>query len=445
MAFMRTTRSLVFILLLATVLLLVQLIAANHDLSLNVSTRGGGRLDPRTANILKRLNFDVEVMVFYPAGIDEKWSARLLGMFSRESRHIRFSIPDPDLKPLLARTYGITRYGQTVILARGRSVVLEKAGEEEIANSILSLELGRKKNIYVLAGHGEADIFSNGRSAVSGLRESLERSGYGVHKSILAGQENVPWDTDLLVIPGPSAELGSDELYAVNRFITRGGKVLIALEPRMDGGLKAMLSEMGVVLNDATIVDTSSRAVSGDGSVLVVDSYGDMKGLEGFPHATVFPTARPLRVAGKLPSGISISAVALTSGTSFETEAKGADPAKGAASGREAASKGPRNVALLVKKTGGKGIGSSIMVFGDVDFLTNAYLTVSGNRDLAMKCVGLLLQGEGSVAIDPGSAADQPFILTPGQAFAMFLFAVVILPLPFILTGFLLGRKRGRA
>lgn len=434
----RALRGLVFILLLVLALVLIHLIAINHDVFRNVSRAGDNRLDYRTENILKRLKTDVEILVFDPAGIEQKRSYRLLGMFARGSGRITFRVMDPDLWPALARTYGITRYGQAVIRARGQTVVLNRAGEEEIANAILSLEQGKKKNIYVLAGHGESDIFSNARSGLSGLRESLERSGYGVHKSLLAGQENVPWDADLLIIPGPRAEMGPEELYAVSRFVDRGGNVLMALEPRMDGGLKALLSELGVELNGAMITDPSSKALGGDESMLVVDSYGGLKGLGTFSHTTVFPTARPLGIGKQVPPRTSISLVAKTSEMSRAVADAGPD-------GGALSLRGPLNLALLVRKTAGTGARPGIMVFGDVDFLTNAYLTVSGNRDLALACVGLLLHGDSYVAIDARRAGDRPFVLTPRQGLAVFLASVVILPMPVFLIGLLVKRRGGRA
>lgn len=431
----RAVRGAALIILLAFTLLFAHLILISHDVSRDVSSSGRNGLDLRTENIIRRLKFDVGILVFQPAGMNARGAGGLLGQFARASRRISFSVVDPDLRPSLARRYGITRYGQAVILARGRSLVLERAGEEEIANALLSLELGRKKNIYVLSGHGEGDIFSIGRAGLSGLRESLERSGYGVHKSILSGQGAVPWDADLLVIPGPRVELGPEELYAVSRFIEKGGSLLVALEPRMDGGLKALLSELGVELNGAMVKDPSSRALSGDESVLVVDSYGEMKGLDGFSHTTLFPTARPLGMGRKLPPRTVVSLVAQASDRSRSSEDRESGGDRAGVSGGDDNGTGPPSIALLARKTSLTGAHAGVLVFGDVDFLTNAYLNVSGNRDLAAACVGMLLHGGSYVAIDARRGDERPFVLAPSQGLATFLFSVVLLPLPFLLAG----------
>lgn len=439
----RAVRGAGLIVLLACTLLFAHLILISHDRSGDVSSNGRNRLDLRTENIIRRLKSDVGILVFQPAGKNARGAGGLLDLFARGSRRISFSIVDPDLQPSLARRYGITRYGQAVILARGRSVVLERSGEEEIANALLSLEQGRKKNIYVLSGHGEGDIFSTGRAGLSGLRESLERSGYGVHKSILSGQDAVPWDADLLVIPGPRVELGPEELYAVSRFIEKGGSLLVALEPRMDGGLKALLSESGVELNGAVVKDPSSRALGGDESVLVVDTYGKMKGLDGFSHTTLFPTARPLGTGRKLPPRTVVSPVARASGASRSSEAGDPGADRAGVSGGYENREGPPSIALLARKTSRTGAHAGVLVFGDADFLTNAYLNVSGNRDLAAACVGMLLHGGSHVPIDARRGDERPFVLTPAQGFAAFLFSVVLLPLPFFLAGAWFKRAEG--
>jgi hypothetical protein len=443
--FTRILRNIIFFILLAFALFMIQLIILKHDVSANVSTTGDHRLDSRTENIIRRLRFDVEILAFEPAGMSQRWSNGLLWMFSEKSKHITFSVIDPDLRPAIARRYGITRYGQAVILTRGRTALLERDDEQELTNALLSLEQGRKKSIYVLSGHGEPDILSKARSGLSELRKSLERSGYGVHTYILAGKENLPPDADLLIIPGPRAAMEPGEISAVSSFIGRGGNVLMALEPSFDAGLKPLLSEMGVRLNSTVIRDPSSKALSGDESMLVVDSYGELKALDGFPHTTVFPTARPLSIEKKLPPKTTVSLVAQTSDKSRAAAQYPADGGHSEASGGDPSGKGPLNIALLVRKGVKNGTRPGIMVFGDVDFLTNAYLNVSGNRELAMACVGLLLQGNDYVAIDTRPMNVRPFILTPSQVLRVFLASVVILPLLVFLAGLLLHRRRGRA
>ncbi|HNY66199.1 MAG TPA: Gldg family protein [Deltaproteobacteria bacterium] len=434
-----------FILILTAVLVFTHLIVVRHDVSRDMSMAGSNSLDPRTAAIVRTLKSDVKILVFDSPGKNAKGREVFLRRFARESRHIVFSIVDPDARPSLARQYGITRYGQAVVLARGKTVVLGASGEEDIANALLALDRGGRRNIYVLSGHGEPDIFDVTRSGLSQFARALERSGYGVHKAILTGQEAVPWDADLLIIPGPRAELAAEELEALQGFMARGGDVMVALEPHTDGGLRSFLADMGVGLSDAMITDPSQRGMFGDESVLVVDAYGRVKGLSGFSQSTVFPTARPLGIEKALPAGTTVSLIARTSDRSVAGAGPGPDPGVSAGSDAAPTIKGPFCIALLAKKTINATTRPGIVVFGDADFLTNAYFSVSGNRELALACAGMLMHGDTHVSIDARRADERPFVLTPDQGLALFLFSVIILPAPFFLAGLLVHWTRGRA
>ena len=182
----------------------------------------------------------------------------------------------------------------------------------------------------------------------------------------------------------------------------------------------------------------------GDNTAPVVTQYGDIPELKGFSYATFFPTSRAILVKEDFSPSVRIEWLARTSEKSWSEHDfialfDGLDVAPDAFE-----SKGPLNVAVLAKKELDNETRSSVMVFGDVDFLTNAYLNVSGNKDLAINCINMML-GEGSlISIDKKTAQDRPFILTPTQNLIIFWIPVVVIPsliMSICLAVFLIRRR----
>jgi hypothetical protein len=422
------SRSILFAAVWGAVLVTVYLVVMNHDMSWSLSSSQRYGLSPQTKEIVRSMGFDIHIRAFEAQGRERSRVRNLLDLYSRESKAVTYEIIDPDARPVLARRFGITRYGQAVLSGGGRDALIGAATEEEITSALLALKQGRKKNVYFLSGHGEPEISDTGRCGLSLLVRALKHQGFEVKKLVLMRQENMPQDADLLVISSPRIVLMPKELASLQGYFDRGGKVLIALEPGADAGLKGLLEGFGVDVGSDIVTDPSSKAVGGDDTMLVVDSYGGIKELSGFSRATLFPTAGIVKAREKVPPYITVSSLARTSDTSIIRHYPGTIMPTTQAIADSPRMKGPFDIALLARAAVSEDIRSEIMVFGDADFLTNAYLNVSGNSAFILSCIGALLDESRFVGIDSGQIHEKPFLLTPVKAAAFFLISVVIIP-----------------
>jgi len=76
-----------------------------------------------------------------------------------------------------------------------------------------------------------------------------------------------------------------------------------------------------------------------------------------------------------------------------------------------------------------------IAVFGDSDFVTNAYYHFQGNGDLFLNTVSWLAEQGDLISIRAKEPEDNRVSLTMQQSQIIFWFGVVLLPLSILVTG----------
>jgi len=194
------------------------------------------------------------------------------------------------------------------------------------------------------------------------------------------------------------------------------------------------------------IIDKFSRILGGDYLIPVVSEYGDVDALRGFRYATFFPTACSLSIKKTLPKGIEIRWLARTSSQSWAETDLDRLERQGKAQLDKKDKKGPVDIGLFLKKkldTKGGGY-ARLIIFGDSDFLSNTYIMTSGNEDLAMNCMNMLL-GERELVVIKKRKANHLTPLTPYQASLMFWVPVVAIPCVILFIGISVFLVRRRA
>ncbi len=94
------------------------------------------------------------------------------------------------------------------------------------------------------------------------------------------------------------------------------------------------------------------------------------------------------------------------------------------------------NADAAAKKSGGNGNKEArIVVFGDADFASDAYIGAQGNGNLAFNSVNWLAGEKALVTIRPKRRVGDPLSLSGGQGSFVHLFTVWLMPLFVILAG----------
>ena len=120
------------------------------------------------------------------------------------------------------------------------------------------------KKVYFLVGHnergitplpGEEGTFAGGPESFGRAADALVNETYAVEPLLLASMEAVPADASAVIVAGPTRPLLEGELAALRRYVEGGGGLFVAIDPRAQTNLYALLEEWGVLMGDDVVVD----------------------------------------------------------------------------------------------------------------------------------------------------------------------------------------------
>ncbi len=214
--------------------------------------------------LVANLNEPFEVFLFYPEAneVQEELSGYFEELASR-SDLMQIHVYDHVMEPKLAKDLGVRQNGSLVYRYGDRKEVVRIGAEmgeargklakvdEEFQNKFLKL-VADKRIAYFTAGHGERTYEWKGgeepRHPVTGLKKILRKQNFEV-KPLGLGQglgTDVPEDASLLVIVDPAEDFLPEELDALRRYLERGGRMWIALDPEHSTNVAGLLEDFGL-------------------------------------------------------------------------------------------------------------------------------------------------------------------------------------------------------
>jgi hypothetical protein len=326
-------------------------------------------------------------------------------------------------------------------------------GEEQFTSAILSLVAPDVPKVYFVTGHGEATLDSGGVSdrSLRILEEALKRENMETADITLLSGE-IPDDAALLAIVGPTRAYTEAEIEALDAFLDRGGRLLVALDPLIEPAgtmrptrLEALLASRGVTVRDDLVVDPSRRLPFYDLSAVYLEDFpahAVTQGLEGF--AVLFTVSRSLAAEGEG------STVIVQTSDEGWGEADLAMLLRGEPVALDDADNpGPAAVGVAVEDvtpaTGvedAEEIGYRLVVFGDSDFMTDVDISNAGNAILAANAFNWLTAREDLVGIPPRDVEQVSLFLTQQQMRNLLLLVLIAMPGAAIIGGILVWRRR---
>ncbi|MCJ7756328.1 MAG: GldG family protein [Thermoanaerobaculales bacterium] len=441
-------------------------------------------LSEKSENILSDLPENIEVVVFMtPATSMYDQVRELLERYKAASDKISVEYIDPEREPLkttqLAEKFGV-QVADTVVFVLGdrtKYVTSDQMaemdysgmqygqgptmrafkGEEQFTSAILSLVAPDVPKVYFVTSHGEAALEGGGGSgdrSLAVLGDTLKRENMeAADVSLLSGE--VPADADVVAIVGPTRAYTESEITALETFLDRGGRLLVALDPLIEPAgtmrptrLEEMLAARGVIVNDDLVVDPSRRLPFYDLSAVYLQDFPShpvTSGLEGF--AVLFTVARSLTADDGAAQALVQTSDEGWGETNLGMLLRGEPVAL-----YEGDTAGPAVVAVAVEgaatgaEAGAEGLSEPttyrLVVFGDSDFMTDLDIANAGNAVLAGNAFNWLAARDSLVGIPPRDVEQVSLFLTQQQMRNLLLLVLVGMPCAAILLGVLVWRKR---
>jgi hypothetical protein len=432
---------------------LLQVVAERTNQRFDLTLGRDLSLSSVTTRVLGELQAPLHVTVFHRRGARGQYTG-LLERLQAASPHVEYELLDLDRHPERARADGISEYGRAELEYDGRHLTVPALPEGQLVGGILKVIRGTTRRVLFTSGHGERGP-DDGPPGYARLAAALVAENYRP-ESLALSTDDVPADAALVAVAGPRHDFLPQEVARLAAYLKSGGAILFLLDPGPLPTVGGLLASMGIKAGDDFIVDRERSVVGTDGSAAVVELFkrgnpiSEPNG-QTIASGAVLPSARSVDVTGTVP-GVDAEPIARTGPTAWAMA--DAERARRGEAPSEAAHDVPGGASVVVMAEVGvpreDGRRGRIVVVGDADFASNAYLDLLGNRDLALNAIAWLaeepaLAGERNVPVPEVARPLSPLVLTESQARSVLLGTAVLQPGLLLVVGVIVVALRRRA
>jgi ABC-type uncharacterized transport system involved in gliding motility auxiliary subunit len=376
--------------------------------------------------------------------------AQLINRYKRHKADLTLTFIDPDSQPEKVRELNIEATGAIIVEYQGRTEKLNFIDESSLTNALLQLANADERWVTFLTGHGERAPDGIANFDLGQFGKELDRRKIKAQPINLTTMPVIPDNSALLVITAPSVPLLASEIEQIKRYIRQGGNLLLLTDPG-NHYLDPFLQTLGLRQLPGTLVDSSSKLYGiNDPSFVLTSEYITHPVTQGFQTITLYPVTAALETSEETDfQPVALFKSAINSWT--ET-----GPIAGKilfdADGEE--KQGPlafayaltrdldKNPSTSSGQVQGKPFEQRIVVVGDGDFLSNAYIGNVGNLDIGLRMINWLIHDDRFIDIPAKIATDKSLQLSQISVGVIGFGFLVVIPLLLMGTGFYIWRKR---
>ena len=423
------------------------LIAAAANVSIrypilqDITANNSNSLSAPSKQLLNRLTSPVHITAYIKSGLPlRKQLSDLIDRYTRQKADVSLIFVDPSDQPEQIRALDIGTEGAVMVEYQGRSEKITFVNEYALSNTLLQLLSSEQHWLSFLSGHGERNPIGTANFDLGEFGKHLKQHHAIAQPLNLATLPAIPDNSSLLVIAAPTVTLLDKELELIRHYLQQGGNLLLLTEPDQTL-LKPLLEQLGVQVLPGTVVDNKAKLYGIDNaSFVVISTYKNPHAItKNLETMSLFPGAAAL-----IPSADSTyKSVDLLSTTDQAWNETGTLAGVINYDASQGEKLGPLTLGLaLTRNVANKK--QRIVVMGDSDFLSNAYLNNVGNLDLGLRIVKWLTFDDNVIDIPARMAPDNRLNLTPMRIAIIGFGFLIILPLALLSAGLWIWRKRKR-
>ena len=451
--------------LIITVIILAILVAVNILVyvlpksltQLDISSTKLYSITSNTKVVVNALEKDVTIYWIVQSDKEDDVIENLLDKYESLSEHIKVVKKNPDIYPTFAEQYTkeSVQNNSLVVECGDRSrfisyddIYLYDAnmssysydvsfdGEGAITSAIDYVVNEDQPEIYVLEGHGEAELSES-------FREQLEKENIELNTFSLLTADAVGEDADGILIYGPSSDISEEEKTLLAEYVSGGGKLMVLAGPTKDGtltNLYSILKDYGVDTVDGIVVDTDRGHYAFQAPYILLPDLNSSEITDPLieeNYYAIMPVAQGLTIqdteSGRVTELLTTSEMSFskTDGYALSSYEK-----------EEGDTDGPFILAVSVAAENG----GQIVWFASSSFLDEMYNAYSSgaNLDLAINAMSSIIGENEAVAIRSKSLNYN--YLTISDSTASFLKTIMIAVFPLMYLGIgicvIIGRRR---
>lgn len=244
-----------------------------------------------TISIVRNTSKPIRVLMFFPEVNEVKNEVRgYLNALASAGGNIQIEEHDRLVSAELVDKYRVRANGTVVFIQDGKSksftLTVDPKKSRSLAARMELRELDSKVNeallhvvraqrtAYMTVGHGElndpnATWGTGNGTQTTQLSAMLRKLNYEVKDlGLMQGLgSDVPEDADLVLMLAPREPLSEEAMGSLDRYLARGGKMFIVLDPLSNAGLGVLENRLGVRFSKVAVTDdknhlTSTRTVA---------------------------------------------------------------------------------------------------------------------------------------------------------------------------------------
>ena len=410
-----------------------------------------------TKVVVNSLEKDVTIYWIVQAGEEDEVIENLLSNYENLSEHIEVVKKNPDVYPTFAEQYTKqTVQNNSLVVECGdkyRYIGIDEIyeteydyysytyytsgfdGEGAITSAIDYVVSDELPNMYLLEGHGEAELPST-------LAEQFDKENVKTQSLSLISLGSVPEDASGVIIYAPQSDISKEEQEILSEYVADGGKLLVMAGPVEDEtleNLNAVAENYGVQFSDGFVIeDDSYYHVSQMPYMLIPDiaSHAITDSLIEENYFAIIPLAQGMTVSSSANGTVT---KLLT--TSYYSFSKTAGYALTNYEFEDGDTSGPFAVAVSIEDNSG----GQIVWFSSDKFIADMYNAYSSgaNGDMVVNAAAALIGESEAMAVRSKSLNYNYLTISDSTASLLKTLMIGVFPLTYLGIGVcIILRKR---
>ena len=440
--------SIVMLVLILCLTVLLAWLSVRYQIQMDWTQSGRHTLSHASQEVLDRMEGPVEITAYALEDTALRQTIeKIVGGYQRLKADIDLHFVDPNAAPDAVRSAGITVNGEMIIRYQNRIEHVKSGTEKEFTNALERLRRGTEHWLAFLKGHGERDPFGKANHDLGLWASQLVSRGFKIQPLDLANTRVIPNNTKTLVIASPTVDLLAGEIALIVEYLLGGGNILWLADPGSQHGLQPLADQLGIEISSGIVIDSASSLIGIEDPTIVLSTPGLNTGhpvTKDFDLTTVFPTTTSVQVT-KDPDWKKSSLLNSAAHTWQETGSLEGEVEYN----EDIDTIGPLDIAISLERPvnnpsdeASATMQQRIIVIGDGDFLSNAYVGNGGNLDLGVRLINWLSNDDDFINIPSKTVNDAHIELSTFAATIIGFSFILVLPLGLLGTGLTIWWRR---
>ncbi|MCD8218524.1 MAG: GldG family protein [Clostridiales bacterium] len=405
-----------------------------------------------TKSVAQNLTEEVTIYWITQEGEEDTVIEKLLNVYDALSDNITVEKKNPDIYPTFASQYtDETVENNSLIVESGDtyryiaysdiyesdysdyyttgSVSSSFDGESEITTAIDYVVSEDLPVIYLLTGHGEADLSDS-------LSESIEKANIETEELSLLTVDEIPEDADAILIYAPTSDISEEEADMLTEYMEEGGHLFVMSGPQEEDeliNLHSILENYGITTEEGIVVEGNRDNYAFGYPYVLLPELGDSditSELSENNSYIIVPVAQGLTI-GDTDDNVTVTSLLTTTSESFS---KIAGYSLDTYDKEDGDIDGAFSVAVSVEDSDS---GAMMIWISSDDMMEDTYVSYSSgaNSDFVMNAVSWLIGETDSISIRSKSLSYSYLTISTSQANIIKVCLIAVIPLCYLFFG----------